>query len=140
MNKSITSNELNQKLKNSQQIKVQDQMALQVKSTRHLEFIPILLKILPKTAEEGTTCNSFYQIRYLFYVSESLVVSIRNPFRLIQSEKEFIGRNISKAMTTQLRRKQDPSRGGYSEDHRKHHQNLLVKSLQSPLPLFSPWL
>jgi len=35
--RSITSNELNLYLKNSQQMKVQDQMASQVNSTKHLE-------------------------------------------------------------------------------------------------------
>ena len=54
---------LSQSLKNSQQTKVQDQMASQVNSTKHLETVNIHASetVPQKTVEEGTLPNSFYE-------------------------------------------------------------------------------
>ena len=60
MNRPINRNEIESvNQKNFQQTEVQDQMALQVNSIKHLkELTPMLLNLLPKIVEEGKHKNT----------------------------------------------------------------------------------
>ena len=60
MNRPITRNEIESVIfKNFLQIKVQDQIASQAKSTK--ELIPIFLKLFQKSEKESTLPKTFYE-------------------------------------------------------------------------------
>ena len=91
MNRPITRNEIESViLKNVLQTKVQDQIALQAKSTK--ELIPILLKLVQNTEEENTLSKTFYEATITLipksdkhYQKRKLQVSIFVEYRLKNS-------------------------------------------------------
>ena len=140
MNKSITSNEIESEIKKLPTNKSPGPDGLTGEINQAFRVYTYPSENTPQNCRGRNNLQFFLSNQILILCLRVLSCQHQKPIQADLVRKGIYWQECQQDLTTHLRRKQDPSRGGYSEDHRKHHQNLLVKSLQSPLPLFSPWL
>ena len=112
MNNSIISTEIEAVIKHLPPKKAQDLMASQDNSIKHLELMPILLKLFQKIAEEGTLPNSFYKATITLIPKPKTTTKKENYRSKLQVTDEHRCKNPQNFLHSEIQN---------SETHQKAH-------------------